>query len=131
MLTRRRVPLFVSQRNGEAGPGAWWQRREMVVALIHADCPPCAGLRARLAARTDSLAARGTGGIALEVDGRDAELARDVVRSLELDPRAACAVVADRYGEAFAAVPVHGASADEVLDEVEAWVEHIQQQCPE
>jgi hypothetical protein len=53
------------------------------------------------------------------------------VDSLRVEPSVAVAVVADRYGEAFASVPVHGADADGGLREIEAWLDHIQQQCPE
>jgi hypothetical protein len=70
--------------------------------------------------------------VALELDGsRFPELARRVVHSLGLEPGVPVAIVADRYGEAFAAVPVHGADADGALGDIEAWLDHIQQQCPE
>jgi hypothetical protein len=58
-------------------------------------------------------------------------LAPRIAHALGLEPGVAFAVVADRYGEAFAAVPVHGAGTDAVLGEVEAWLDHVQQQCPE
>lgn len=128
MLAQRRLPLFTY--DGEIGPAAWWQRREMVVALLDADCPACARLRHRLAARSADLRSREAGEVALELDGRGAGLAAEAARSLGLEP-AASVIVADRYGEVFAVVPVHGAEPDAVIDEVESWIDHIQQQCPE
>jgi hypothetical protein len=104
----------------------------MVVALVHAACATCNRFRERLASRNPALLARETGQVALELDGAGfPELAQRVVDSLGLEPGVALAVLADRYGEAFAAVPIHGADADGVLGELEAWLDHIQQQCPE
>lgn len=133
MLVHRRVPLFlVGDPGAENGPAAWWQRREMVVALIHAACATCEQLRRRLASRDPALRARDAGQVALELHGSGSPgLAQRVLDSLGLEPGVAFAVVADRYGEAFAAVPVHGAEADAVLAEIEAWLDHIQQQRPE
>jgi hypothetical protein len=133
MMIHRRVTLFLEGDQGaENGPAAWWQRREMVVAMVHAACAPCDRLRERLASRDRDLRAREAGQVALELDGSGLpELAKRVAVSLDLEPGVAFAVVADRYGEAFAALPVHGADADGVLGEIEAWLDHLQQQCPE
>lgn len=133
MLSQRRVPLFLVHDHGiEDGPAAWWQRREMVVALVHRACPTCLRFRERLASRRATLRAREAGQVELLLDGSaHPELAERVVSSLGLEPGAAFAVVADRYGEVFAAVPVHGTDAAGVVGEIEAWLDHIQQQCPE
>lgn len=133
MRVHTRVPLFLVRVQGaESGPAAWWQRREMVVALVHAACAACDRFRERLASRDPVLRARGAGQVALELDGAGfRELAQRVVDTLGLEPGVAFAVVADRYGEALVALPVHGADADGVLGEIEAWLDHIQQQCPE
>jgi hypothetical protein len=104
----------------------------MVVALVHAACATCEQFRERLASRGPALRARDAGQVALEVHGSGSPaLAQRVLDSLGLEPGVAFAVVADRYGEVFAAIPVHGADAGAVLGEVEAWLDHIQQQCPE
>jgi hypothetical protein len=137
MLTQRRVPLFLVRDDGaESGPAVWWQRREMVVALLHAACATCDRFRERLDSRAAALRARAADQVQLLLDGparraSHADLAEDVTGSLGLEPGVALAVVADRYGEAFAAVPVHGDDAERVLDEIEAWLDHVQQQCPE
>lgn len=128
------MPLFqVGSQGGADGPAVWWQRREMLVALLHTGCGPCTLLRSGLAARGADLRARDAAELALEVDGAGPERERSgaVARSLGLDPGAAVLIVADRYGEAFASLPIHGADAGAVLDEAESWLDHIQQQCPE
>jgi hypothetical protein len=105
----------------------------MVVALLHAACAVCAELRAHLGTRSATLRAREAAEVALDMDGpgEGPMLAREVARALGLDPGLAVVIVADRFGEAFAALSVHGVNADALLDEAEAWIEHIQQQCPE
>jgi hypothetical protein len=133
MLDRRRIPPFVvSDQGEEIGPGAWWQRREMVVALLHATCVICDRLRERLASHSGALREREAEQVTLSMDGSiGRDLAPRVAHALGLEQGVAFAVVADRYGEAFAAVPVHGADTDAVLSEIDAWLDHIQQQCPE
>jgi hypothetical protein len=133
MSAHRRVPLFVvSDQGEESGPEAWWQRREMVVALVHAACAICDRFREQLASRSRALRAREAGQVALQLDGSiRRDLAPRVADALGLEPGVAFAVVADRYGEAFAAVPVHGGDTGAVLEDIEAWLDHIQQQCPE
>jgi hypothetical protein len=131
MLPSRKVPLFLAPDEAGDGPAAWWQRREMVVALVHAACATCERFRERLASRDPDLRARQAAQVALEVDGSAPDLALRVAGALGLEAGAAFAVVGDRYGEAFAALPIHGQEADGVLGEIESWLDHIQQQCPE
>jgi hypothetical protein len=133
MLAHSKVPLFVvSGHRTESGPAAWWQRREMVVALVHAACPTCERFRNLLASRDSALGERDAGQVALEMGGSASpELPQRVVDALGLEPGVAFAIVADRYGETFAALPVHDGDAGAVFGEIEAWLDHIQQQCPE
>jgi hypothetical protein len=138
MLARSRLPPFRLETERDEteraeAAAAWWQRREIIVALVHARCSECTLLRSRLASRGPLLRARGAAHAVLEMDGPGVgpELASQVARSLDVRQGVALVVVADRYGEPFAALPVHGSQADVVLDEAEAWIDHIQQQCPE
>lgn len=141
--TSKRIPLMPLE--GVGGPGAWWQRKEMLIALLHRGCDPCRRFEGALTEAVAEDPNRELGVALLPIGecqpdgtpGRQLEVARDAVAltralqsALGLEPGSAYVVVADRFADVARVRPVHDAPervAREALDAVDA----VELQCPE
>lgn len=137
------MPLMSLARVG--GPDAWWQRKEMLIALLHPGCDACRRFEGALNESMAEEPGRELGLALLPVGetrpdrmaGGRLEIARDaraftqaLQSALGLDPGTAYVVIADRFAEVADVRPVHDAperAARKALDAVDA----IELQCPE
>ncbi|HEX8820111.1 MAG TPA: hypothetical protein VF794_09320 [Archangium sp.] len=147
MPLRRDIPLFQLEAEDGAlrGTREAWQRREMLVALLHANCDGCQALHRELQARAPGWRRDEVELISVMMPGRPGEpllpgALRDdpegtvAWRLAEVSgrvPGTATLSVANRFGEFYGVVDVHGRSTSEVLAEALAWVDLAQRQCGE
>ena len=143
MHERGEIPLFQldapdGRRRGTLDA---WQRREMLVALLHPGCDVCQALHRTLAARAPELSrdeveflsvVRPGGpvlpGALVDTEGR---VARSLSEALGLKPDAAVLAVGNRFSKLYAVVDVHSKPMAAVLDEALEWLRLAQLQCGE
>ncbi len=134
-----RIPLRPLERVG--GPDAWWQRKEMLIALLHPRCDLCRrferALQEALAEEPDRevgtalLPVREAGGgHGLSPGPEAARLAGELQSALGLDPASAYVVVADRFAEVTKVRQVHDGPEDAAREALHS-VDAIELQCPE
>jgi len=146
MTFQGEMPLF-RLRSGDGqdrGTLDAWQRRDMVIALLHgSDCQRCREFLAGAAARAGAWWSEEIAFFAVQRAPSHPSVARYVL----LDPdgarwaqvsrvagvggNRAAVVIANRFGELCAALDPHSADAGEMLAEVESWLDLAQRQCGE
>lgn len=124
------------QRGRPLGAADLWQRREMVLALLHPPgCAPCDALERELDARADRLSSEIAGALVVRPGNgplpRLVDEEHAVWRELGLPPDAAALVTADRYGRVLGARDPHLGDPAGLADEALSLVEYAQMQCPE
>jgi hypothetical protein len=141
MPLRRDIPLFQleAEDGHRRGTRDAWQRREMLVALLHANCEACQRLHRELLAHRDEVEVftvmipGRAGEPVLPGALRDSEgtVTRKLAETLGSVPGTATLVVANRFGELYGHVAVHGRPTSEVLAEALEWLDLAQRQCGE
>jgi len=146
MHERGEIPLFQldapdGRRRGTLDA---WQRREMLVALLHPGCDVCQALHRTLAARApewrkeevDVFSVVRPGqpeapvppGALVDADGR---VTRTLSEALGLKPDAAVLAVGNRFSRLYAVVDLHAGPTAAVLKEAQEWLQLAQYQCGE
>lgn len=146
MSLRRDIPLFhLPAEDGQRrGTRDAWQRREMLVALLHSNCEECQGLHRELLARAPGWRREEVEAFSVGMPGRpgepllpgslrDAEgaVSARVAEACGHEPGTALLAVANRFGELYAGVRVHGRPTAQVLAEALEWLDLAQRQCGE
>ncbi len=143
MHERGEVPLFeLKMEDGRPrGTLAAWQRRDMLVALLHPGCDACQALHRVLQERAPALRTQEAEvmtvmpqgragepvppGALVDVEGRVARALADVFGG---EGRLG---VASRFGGLHAVLDIHSGSTQRVLDEALEWLDLAQRQCGE
>ncbi len=146
MPLRRDIPLFLLEaEDGTAhGTREAWQRREMLVALLHANCEGCQALHRELQARVPGWHREEVALFTVMMPGRPGEpllpgalkdtegtVAWKLAEAYGRVPGTATLAVANRFGELYGVVDVHGRPTAEVLTEALEWLDLAQRQCGE
>jgi hypothetical protein len=146
MPLRRDIPLFLLEaEDGTAhGTREAWQRREMLVALLHANCEGCQALHRELQARGPGWHREEVALFTVMMPGRPGEpllpgalkdtegtVAWKLAEAYGRVPGTATLAVANRFGELYGVVDVHGRPTAEVLTEALEWLDLAQRQCGE
>jgi len=146
MPLRRDIPLFLLEaEDGTAhGTREAWQRREMLVALLHANCEGCQALHRELQARVPGWHREEVALFTVMMPGRPGEpllpgalkdtegtVAWKLAEAYGRVPGTATLAVANRFGELYGVVDVHGRLTAEVLTEALEWLDLAQRQCGE
>ncbi|MBX5481249.1 MAG: hypothetical protein IRZ16_05275 [Myxococcaceae bacterium] len=126
-MPRAEIPLI-------DGPvRAAWQRRDLVIGLLHDErCPPCAAARRLLRTRAGL---PDDPELALAVFTRgapeDAHVVERLGRAAQLPDDVAAILIADRFLELYATLDVHAIAPEALGQEVGAWAEAVLLQCGE
>jgi hypothetical protein len=146
MPLRRDIPLFLLEAEDGTPHGTReaWQRREMLVALLHANCDGCQALHRELQARAPGWHREEVALIPVMMPGRTGEpllpgalkdpegaVAWKLAERFGRVPGTATLAVANRFGELYGVVDVHGRPTAEVLAEALEWLDLAQRQCGE
>jgi hypothetical protein len=146
MPLRRDIPLFqlATEDGHERGTRKAWQRREMVVALLHANCDACQGLHAELMARAPGWHQEEVETFTVMMPGQPGEpvlpgalkdeqgtVTWKLSECFGRMPGTAVVAVANRFGELYGVVDVHGQPTARVLAESLEWLDLAQRQCGE
>jgi hypothetical protein len=146
MRERGEVPLFQLPVPGGSPRGTLdaWQRRDMLVALLHPGCDICHALHRSLLARAPQLRQEEIELLSVVPSGQpgeplppgtleDAEgrVSRELAQALGASPGSARLGVANRFGKLYAALDIHGGATDAVLREALEWMDLAQRQCGE
>lgn len=147
MALRRRIPLFeLKAEDGQLhGTREAWQRRDMLVTVLHANCDACQGLHRELRARAPALHREEVEVLTVMMPGppgapplpgalRDDEAGTvtwKLAECFERVPGTAVLAVANRFGELYGVVDVHGRPTARVLGEALEWLDLAQRQCGE
>ncbi|WP_146209720.1 hypothetical protein [Vitiosangium sp. GDMCC 1.1324] len=146
MALREDIPLFqLEDENGHPrGTRDAWQRREMLVALLHANCDACQGLHRELRARAPGWRQEEVEAISVVMPGRPGEpllpgaladpegtVTWKLAERFGRVPGTAVLAVASRFGELYRVLDVHGRPTEEVLGEALEWLDLAQRQCGE
>lgn len=147
MFPSAEVPLFqLSDERGDAwGTRDLWQRRDMLLALVHPEgCEPCHRLLELLRARGAGLHAeeielvivsmRGTphhlDGLRVLPD-REGRIARALAEHGGFEPGQARLLAADRFGRLYGTEDIHAGDPESVLVSALDWLEFAQSRCEE
>ncbi|MBZ4422800.1 hypothetical protein [Myxococcus sp. RHSTA-1-4] len=143
MHERGEVPLFrLEAADGHPrGTLDAWQRRDMLVALLHPGCGVCQALHRALQERAPGLRAEEAEVMAVVPQGRASEPAPPGAL-VDVEGRVSLALaevlggegrlgVASRFGGLYAAVDIHSGTTQHVLDEALEWLDLVQRQCGE
>jgi hypothetical protein len=146
MPERREVPLFQLPVAGGPPRGTLdaWQRRDMLVALLHPGCDICQALQRTLMDRAPRWRQEEIEVISVVPPGRPGELAppgaledsegrisRELAQELGASPGAARLAVANRFGTLYAVLDIHSGPTEAVLREALEWLDLAQRQCGE
>jgi hypothetical protein len=146
MADRREVPLFQLPvpEGAPRGTRDAWQRRDMLVALLHPGCDICHALHRLLMARAPGWRQEELEVFSVVPPGRPGEplppgalqdpeggVSRELAQALGASPGAAVLGVANRFGLLYAALDIHGGPTEAVLREALEWVDLAQRQCGE
>jgi len=146
MAERSEVPLF--QLPAPDGPPRGtldaWQRREMLVALMHPGCDICHALHRMLMSRAPGWRQQEIDVFSVVPPGRPGEplppgalqdsegrVSRELAQELGASPGAAVLAVANRFGMLYAVLDIHGGPTEAVLREALEWLDLAQRQCGE
>ncbi len=140
----REVPLFALEdgHGGRVGTQSAWQRADLMWATLHPPgCERCDALEARLMDAQASMAAPdvlflrtrdapgGPAGSLFDPEGRQARRLTQALGEVREVPRL---VVASRFLELYAALPVHGSeSVASLMSQALSWLDLVQRQCGE
>ncbi len=143
MHERGEVPLFdlTAEDGRPRGTLAAWQRRDMLVALLHPGCDVCHALHRALQERASELRTQETEVMTVVPPGRAAEPFPPGTL-VDVEGRASRALaeafggegllgVANRFGRLYAVVDIHSGATRRVLDEALEWLDLAQRQCGE
>ena len=153
MLTLRQLipPLTARTAAGEV-VRAWdyKQKKSLLIAFLHADCPQCQSFAARLASRAADLLELDSAALVIFLEAPRGGMAASppVILASDATGRAAQAYlgpdafgplglarvglfVADRYGELFAQWEARDADGLPALAEAFKWLAHTQMGCEE
>lgn len=144
MRERGEIPLFQLEAPDGRKRGTLdaWQRRDMLVALLHPGCDVCQALHRVLDSRAPgwrkeevelfSIVRPGSApvppGALVDADGR---VTRELSGALELPPDAAVLAVANRFSRLYAVLDIHSGPTAVVLKEALEWLQLAQLQCGE
>ena len=147
MPLRRDIPLFqlATEDGHERGTRKAWQRREMVVALLHANCEDCQRLHAELEALAPGWHQEEVEAFTVMMPGQPGEpvlpgalkddeqgtVTWKLSECFARVPGTAVVAVANRFGELYGVVDVHGQPTAQVLAEALEWLDLAQRQCGE
>jgi hypothetical protein len=143
---RSEVPLF--QLPVPDGPPRGtldaWQRRDMLVALLHPGCDICHALHRVLMARAKAWRSEEIDVFSVVPPGRPGEplppgalhdsegrVSQELAKELGASPGSAVLAVANRFGLLYAALDIHGGPTEAVLKEALEWLDLAQRQCGE
>jgi hypothetical protein len=140
------LPLFrlYDPRGQFRGSLDCWQRRDMVIALLHSvRCDRCREVQSLFLANEERWRAEEAAVLTVALTEAPAEAlwatalvdpAGEVVRNLPSSPLKADqarVLVVNRFAEVYACLDAHGSSAAAVLEEVKEWMDFVQRQCGE
>ncbi|MCP3142622.1 thioredoxin domain-containing protein [Pyxidicoccus xibeiensis] len=143
MHERGEVPLF--RLEAASGPPRGtldaWQRRDMLVALLHPGCDVCQALHRALQERAPGLRKEEAEVMTVVPPGREG-VPVPPGALVDVEGRVSYALaevfggqgrlgVASRFGGLYAAVDLHSGTPQRVLDEALAWLDLAQRQCGE
>jgi hypothetical protein len=147
MALRRHIPLFeLEAEDGQThGTREAWQRRDMLLAVLHANCDTCQGLHRELRARAPAWHQEEVEALTVMMPGapgapllpgalRDDEAGTvtwKLAECFERVPGTAVLAVANRFGELYRVLDVHGRPTAQVLGEALEWLDLAQRQCGE
>lgn len=146
MQERTEVPLFQLPVPGGQPRGTLdaWQRRDMLVALLHPGCDICHALHRVLQARAPrwqqeeievfSVVPPGQPGEPLPpgaLGDSEGRVSRELAQALGAAPGEARLAVANRFGMLYAVLDIHGVPTEAVLHEALEWMDLAQRQCGE
>jgi hypothetical protein len=146
MALRRHIPLFqLEAEDGHPhGTREAWQRRDMLVALLHANCDACQGLHRELRARAPAWRQEEVEAFTVMMPGQSGEpllpgalkdpegtVTWKLAESFGRVPGTAVLAVASRFGELYRVLDVHGRPTAQVLGEALEWLDLAQRQCGE
>jgi hypothetical protein len=146
MHERGEIPLF--QLPVPSGPPRGtrdaWQRRDMLVALLHPGCDVCQALHRALQARaaewrseeidTFTVVPRGRSGELLPpgaLEDADGRVSTELARMFRAPADGARLAVANRFAQLYAVVDIHSGPTEAVLREALEWMSLAQRQCGE
>jgi hypothetical protein len=107
-----------------------WQRKEMVIALLHTGCDTCTQVRHRLEKREAILGDPEVFVLLLD-DRAPAEVQEKLRAAANASKDQAFIALGNRFLERYAVLDAHSMPADELLDETREWVEVMAQRCAE
>lgn len=144
MRERGEIPLFQLEAPDGRKRGTLdaWQRRDMLVALLHPGCDVCQALHRVLDSMAPgwrkeevelfSIVRPGSApvppGALADADGHVTQVLSE---ALELKPDAAVLAVANRFSKLYAVLDIHSGSTAAVLKEALEWLQLAQLQCGE
>jgi peroxiredoxin len=153
MLTLRQLIPPLTARTAAGDVVRAWdykQKKSLLIAFLHGDCPHCQSLAARLASRAADLLERDSVALVIFLEAPPARLSATppVILASETTGRAAQEYlgtdafgtqglarvglfVADRYGELFAQWEARDADGLPALAEAFKWLAHTQMGCEE
>jgi hypothetical protein len=141
MHERGEVPLFeLKAEDGRpSGTLAAWQRRDMLVALLHPGCDVCHALHRSLQEHAPGLRTQEAEVMTVVPQGRDPAPPGALVDAEGRASRALAEAfggegrlgVASRFGGLYAVVDIHSGATRRVLDEALEWLDLAQRQCGE
>jgi hypothetical protein len=107
-----------------------WQRKEMVIALLHARCEHCDAVRAHLARREGLLGDPEVLVLALD-DTAPQAVQAPLRRAAGLPDGCAFVVLGNRFLELYAVIEAHSMPVADLMSETLSWVDVMQQRCAE
>lgn len=147
MFPAAEVPLFeLEDARGERhGTSEFWQRREMLIALVHpAGCTACEALLEHLATRRAELHADEIEAVVVSMKGTrpdapelhvlaDSEggVAPRLASHGEFAEGEARLLAADRFGRLYGTEDIHSGDPESVLIAALGWIEFAQSRCEE
>ena len=146
MRERGEVPLFQLPVPGGPPRGTLdsWQRRDMLVALLHPGCDICQALHRVLMARAPQWRQEEIDVLSVVPSGRPGEplppgaledsegrVSGELAQALGASPGSARLAVANRFAKLYAVLDIHGGPTEAVLREALEWLDLAQRQCGE
>ena len=116
------LPLFTE--SGE-GTEPLWQRKDMLVGLLHPGCPTCEAIASELRARRPKLWLQEVGTV---VAPWGSAAGGKLSSALGIAPGEARLIVADRFLKPWRLIDAH---REDALDESLAWMDYAQSRCGE
>ncbi|WP_044192679.1 hypothetical protein [Hyalangium minutum] len=143
---RSEVPLFQLPVPGGPPRGTLdaWQRRDMLVAVLHPGCDICHALHRMLMARAPGWRSEEIEVFSVVPPGRlgeplppgalqdsEGRVSQELMKELGASPGGAVLAVANRFGTLYAVLDIHSGPTEAVLKEALEWLDLAQRQCGE